>query len=158
MADQQKYHKHIRYKPFDYTNQGSFFVTICTNNKKHLFGYITNGITHLSPIGSLAENQLMKLPERFPQTKVGPHVIMPNHLHFILTIFIDPVVPRIHLGQIIGTFKSLTFQEAKVDYPYRIWQNNYYERIIRNEREYNAIAEYIMTNPINWSADEYHNE
>ncbi len=57
---------------------------------------------------------------------------------------------------IIRMFKSAVTREIKrLDYPflYSIWQRNYYEHVIRNERELNRIREYIQSNPLRWQYD-----
>jgi len=64
------------------------------------------------------------------------------------------------LGDIVGAFKSLVFT-AYLDWiekndPSRrakFWQGNYYEHIVRNDRELDAIRQYIIDNPINWETD-----
>jgi len=61
------------------------------------------------------------------------------------------------LGAIIGQIKSLSTKRINA---FRqtpgnpVWQRNYYERIIRNERELEAICAYIDANPCSWSEDE----
>ena len=58
------------------------------------------------------------------------------------------------LGSIINQFKSAcTKQIYKTGHKHFAWQRNYYEHIIRNEYELNAIREYIMNNPSNWNLD-----
>lgn len=64
------------------------------------------------------------------------------------------------LGDAVGAFKSLVFKVyldwIEINDPSRrakFWQHNYYEHIIRNERELNAIRQYIVDNPINWDKD-----
>jgi putative transposase len=64
------------------------------------------------------------------------------------------------LGDVVGAFKSLVFKVyldwVKTHDPARVakfWQHNYYEHIVRNDRELNAIAQYIRDNPINWQMD-----
>jgi REP element-mobilizing transposase RayT len=64
------------------------------------------------------------------------------------------------LGDIVGAFKSLVFKVyldwIEVHDPSRrakFWQANYYEHIVRDGRELNAIRQYIIDNPINWKMD-----
>lgn len=69
--------------------------------------------------------------------------------------------PKPALGHVIGAFKSLTTnayiqgvrENGWPPFDKRVWQRNYYERIIRNERELNAIRQYIDANPANWAMD-----
>jgi REP element-mobilizing transposase RayT len=64
------------------------------------------------------------------------------------------------LGDIVGAFKSLVFKVyldwIEINDPSRrakFWQHNYYEHIVRNDRELNAIRQYIIDNPIHWKMD-----
>jgi putative transposase len=68
--------------------------------------------------------------------------------------------PAPALGDIVGAFKSLVFKVyldwIEINEPSRrakFWQRNYYEHIVRNDRELNAIRQYIQDNPINWKLD-----
>ena len=54
-------------------------------------------------------------------------------------------------ASIVFTFKRLTNKEINN----KIWQRNYYEHIIRNEREYLEIIQYIQNNPLNWNKEKY---
>jgi REP element-mobilizing transposase RayT len=75
-----------------------------------------------------------------------------------------PAPIRKTLGDIIGAFKSITTNEYIVGvhelvwepFPGKLWQRNFYEHIIRNERTLNAIRDYIINNPVNWLADQLH--
>lgn len=58
------------------------------------------------------------------------------------------------LGNIVRTLKALsTFRIRKIGYSYFGWQRNYYERIIRSERELDAVRRYIQNNPLKWERD-----
>lgn len=73
-----------------------------------------------------------------------------------------PISPTI--GNIIGSFKSITTVEYIkgvkkynwLPFQKRLWQRNYFEHIIRNDIEYEAISNYIRNNPLKWKADEYY--
>ena len=57
------------------------------------------------------------------------------------------------LGAIVGNFKSVTTRRVnrmRKTPGTSLWQRNYYERIIRNERELNRIRQYIYDNPARW--------
>lgn len=148
----------IRLKDYDYANAGSYFITLCTQDRRHLFGHIEEGIMHLSIIGEIVENQWLALPQRFPNIELGSFVIMPNHVHYIIEILENQ---NITVGSITGAFKSLCvhhiLQEQKaVDYDIiigKIWQRNMWEHIIRNETEWQHINNYILNNPQNWDSD-----
>ena len=80
---------------------------------------------------------------------------MPNHIHFICSIIQSngdiKNPPNKIIPALISTFKRLTNKECS----YKIWQRNYYEHIIRNEKEYLEILKYIEENPYKWNNDKY---
>lgn len=75
-----------RLKNWDYTSKGAYFITICTKNRKHYFGSITNGTMQLSTIGELAHQFWNEIPHHFPFVSLGNFVVMPDHFHGILII------------------------------------------------------------------------
>jgi REP element-mobilizing transposase RayT len=76
----------VRLKNWDYRNNGAYFITINTGNRKHFFGEIINSEMQLSPIGKYAETFWMEIPKHFPFVELGNFVVMPNHTHGILII------------------------------------------------------------------------
>lgn len=76
----------VRLKNWDYRNNGAYFITINTGNRKHFFGEIINSEMQLTPIGEYAENFWMEIPKHFPFVELGNFVVMPNHTHGILII------------------------------------------------------------------------
>jgi len=176
--DPNRHHRRsIRLKGYDYSQAGAYFITLCTQDRACLFGKVVNGEMRLNDAGRMVLAEWNRLPERFPQVVLDAFVVMPNHVHGILVIT-DPaptvgatvgatptvgattrVAPTV--GNIIGAFKS----RVTVEYirgvktsgwpPFRgrLWQRNYYEHIIRNERALNAIRRYILENPLRWHLD-----
>ncbi|MES2776162.1 MAG: hypothetical protein V4722_18435 [Bacteroidota bacterium] len=71
---------------WDYTSNGSYFITICTKDRIHFFGEISNDEMHLTEIGILAEKFWFEIPEHFPFVELGNFVVMPNHIHGIIII------------------------------------------------------------------------
>lgn len=82
----QHHRRSIRKERFDYTGAGGYFVTICTNNKPHLFGTVLNGRMHLNDAGRLISGIWNKLPTRFHGVELNEYTTMPNHLHGIIAI------------------------------------------------------------------------
>jgi len=160
--------KDIRIPEFDYSQPGAFFVTIVTKDRKTLFGQVNNGKMVLNNVGKLAEEVWLALPTHFPNVELGEWVIMPNHIHGIISINVEAThaspLPRISkgpapgsIGAIIGSFKSAVTKRVHQNSKNtnnNLWQRNYYEHIIRNERDYQAIYDYIIANPLNWEKDE----
>jgi len=245
----------IRLKGYDYSMQGLFFVTICVENRKCLFGEIISNHMLLNEAGTMIEKWYHALEQKFPTIKCHEHIVMPNHFHCIIentgaaganpcvrpiavgadqcvrpngAVGANPCVPPneksvganpcVHpneaavganpcvrpndeaaganpcvrpneeqirgvpqiqtgghigppqqssqhspqqLGGIIQWFKTMSTNEyiRKVksakwpQFSGRLWQRNYWEHIIRSEKSFNRIAEYINDNPSNWQTD-----
>lgn len=75
-----------RLQTWDYSNNGAYFITICTQNRHHFFGHIKNQEMQLSEIGILAEKFWYEIPNHFSMVELGNFVVMPNHVHGILII------------------------------------------------------------------------
>lgn len=75
-----------RLQTWDYANNGTYFITICTQNRHHFFGTIQNQEMQLSEIGKLAVQFWLEIPNHFPFIELGNFVVMPNHVHGILII------------------------------------------------------------------------
>jgi putative transposase len=78
--------KAMRLRGYDYSQQGMYFVTICTHNKQCIFGEIEDGLILYSVAGLIAANCWAKIPEHFPNVVLHDYVIMPNHVHGIIEI------------------------------------------------------------------------
>ena len=145
----------IRYYEYDYSMAGYYAVTICTQNKAHLFGTLVSGET-LQPtlLGQIVADELARIPTRFPTVCVDTSIIMPNHLHLILALTRNRAVA---LSGVIGDFKSGCYGkwrrwllESGHPAPRSCWQRNYYERIIRDASELEGHRSYILDNPNRW--------
>lgn len=75
-----------RLQTWDYSNDGAYFITICTQNRTHFFGNVQKGMMQLSEIGKLAEQYWFEIPNHFSFIELGNFVVMPNHVHGILII------------------------------------------------------------------------
>ncbi len=71
--------------PFIDYEYGDYFITICTQGHTHFFGEIINGEMHLSELGTFLDNQLRKASDFNPDIEVVQFVVMPNHIHAIIT-------------------------------------------------------------------------
>ena len=81
--------KHPRMKYFNYSSNNSYFVTICTENRKKILSEIVNGTMILTKFGDIAKNELLALETHYPFLKIENYVIMPNHIH-VLFLFQHP--------------------------------------------------------------------
>jgi putative transposase len=203
MYNPKIHHRHsIRLKNYDYSSGGMYFITICTIEKKCIFRDIINGEMKLSPIGEIANNRWLEIPEHFKNVELDEFIIMPNHVHGIIVIndinnktnnhcdaglgegLGEGTSPLQHihqpiydmgqqikskqsdtqkrtLGQVVAYYKYGSTKEINTIYNSvgkKIWQRNYYDRIIRNEKELDKICEYIINNPLKWELDKEHPE
>ena len=163
----------LRLAGFDYSQPANYFVTICAQGHKCIFGYASGAETRLSPAGMAVQEAWFDLPSRFPSVILRELVVMPNHLHAIagLTRPIQPskagaasgaptgknCAPSYPiLGDVIRAFKSISAIEINRILGRRgevVLQRNYYEHIIRNLDEYGRIRKYILGNPTHWHDD-----
>lgn len=165
--------KQYRLPGYDYSGEGEYFVTICSGKRKRYFGKIENGTMILSEIGKIVERIWKEIPNNYTNVKTDTYQIMPDHFHGIIII---KEIPRkeskrnlmnqiptfksgiinnpmelkaVTLGRIIREFKGrVTFEARKIN-PGFMWQSRFHDRIIRDEKEYYFISEYIMNNPVN---------
>jgi len=86
MKNQFIQRKRIRKEHFDYSTKGDYFITICAFENKALFGYIKDGKMVKGTLGIIGETWWHKIPERFPGVTLGDFIVMPNHMHGILTL------------------------------------------------------------------------
>jgi len=139
-----------------------YFVTICTKNREHYFGEISDGIMHLNDHGNIIKQQLNWLTEQYKYVNLDCQIIMPNHVHLIVEIIStvgtgrDLSLPtKIKpLSELMGAFKTTSSKLIhRFDCNSFSWQRSFYDHIIRNEISLNKIREYIINNPKNWERD-----
>lgn len=156
-----------RLKGWNYSNNGFYFLTICTHKKQKLFGQIVKGILELTDYGNIVENNWMKLEQYHKNIKLDRYIVMPDHFHGIIQInnFVvsnqnnsqSNVITdsKYHdISEIIRGFKTFSAKEINVlrnltGNP--VWQKRFYDRIIRSENELNNVRKYINENPIRWN-------
>jgi REP element-mobilizing transposase RayT len=155
-----KNRKSIRLSTYNYKKNGSYFITICIQNRENRLGKIKNGNMILNQAGEMIDKWLNYLSEHFKNISITDRVIMPNHIHFILNIQ-HQTEDLATLSTMIQWFKTMTTNEYirgvkdNIYLPFnkRIWQRNYYEHIIRNEKSFLQIEQYIQNNPRLWQED-----
>jgi putative transposase len=189
--DPQKHHRRsIRLKGYDYSQQGAYFVTICTKDRQCFFGEVVDGRMVLNHAGNMINRWVMELPNKFSDIECDVSQVMPNHFHAIVINNGNPVgadlrvdpnnagdvqfspnnsVPKLlgeHKGsplyRVIQWFKTMTTNEyirgvknaGWPEFNGKLWQRNYWEHIIRDQKSYDRIAQYIISNPANWDTDQ----
>lgn len=78
--------KSIRLREYDYSNGGWYYVTICTNNKEHLFGKVINNRVELNDYGRIVNEEWLRTKEVRENVDLDYFVIMPNHMHGVIII------------------------------------------------------------------------
>lgn len=157
--------KVIRLQHYDYTQDGLYFITICIQDRLCLFGKIVDNQMYLNEAGDMIKAAYIELGSYFSSVKCLDYVIMPNHIHFIIQIE-NNINQSISLFDVIQRFKSITnsnyIKNVKIKdwkpFNKKLWQRSYYEHIIRDEKDYLNIAEYIEFNPYNWQKDALYQE
>ncbi len=156
--ENQKRRKSIRLKNYDYSQNGGYFITICTQDKKCLFGQIENGKMLLNEYGGIVLDCWNDLPKHYKHIELDYFVIMPNHLHGILIIKdvgvgFKPVHGLAEIIRGLKTFSARKINQLRNLKNISVWQRGYYEHIIRDEADLNDIQEYILNNPLKWEMD-----
>ena len=156
--------KPIRLPDHDYSSPGAYFVTICTHDRRCILSRITVGegrappAVTLSPIGQCVKEQLLSLPKRYPAVAIDHYMIMPNHVHMLVSFHPDSggASPSPTLFDVVRVLKSLSTRLSRDNLGnLPLWQRSFHEHVIRNERDYREIWEYIDQNPANWAEDRY---
>jgi putative transposase len=145
----------IRLKGYDYSRSGAYFITICTHEREYLFGDIVNGTMELNSIGDIARTHWQKLAQHHPNIIVDESIVMPNHLHGIICLE-SSIDTTKSIAEMIRGFKTFSAKAINTERNLRgipVWQRNYYERIIRNQLEFDRVRQYIINNPRNWDTD-----
>ena len=174
MNPSKRNRKSIRLQCYEYSNPGYYFVTICTHKMRHKFGVVFNGHMILNHYGVVAKRNWLNTENIRPNVKLGSFVIMPNHMHAVFQIlgssntvgaYHDTPLPRKFespsnsVGAIVRGYKSTVtkqINQIRRNSEPKIWQRNYHEHIIRDQRSLNKITEYIEKNPQLWEKDIYY--
>lgn len=152
--------KHPRLKEYDYSQNGCYFITLCTKNKKCLLGKITveqnspsQPSVYLAAAGRISKKYIENIETVYKCVKVENYVIMPNHIHLLLSIDdfayagkdVRPTVQTI-----VRSFKTMVTKQLG----FSVWQASFYDVVVRNEAVFLEIYKYIDDNPFKWVEDE----
>ena len=167
---------------YDYSANGSYYITVCTKDKQHILGHSVGGgvldapYVRLSKYGAMVRDALLEMDTFYDDITINHYVIMPNHIHFILSICGEggpsrtpaptneslpghgssraPTPTNARLPAFLSAWKRLTNKKAG----FSLWQRGYYDHIIRCEADYLRIWQYMDENPVRWTEDEYYFE
>ena len=158
--------KSPRLKDFDYSKTGAYFLTICTQNRKNILSTIVgegSPLPQLTPCGEIVKKWIQRIPEKYPEATVGCYVIMPNHIHILLSIITDDGRgnPSPTADTIVGWLKYQSTKEInnlQGSVRERIFQRSFFDHIVRNREDYHEICKYIYENPLRWYHDKLYSE
>ncbi len=172
--------KQLRWDKCDYSTEGRYFITICTQNRKPLLSRIHSGAIHqspaprvgadvldgpqkieLSPFGKIIDRYLHQLDDFYETVKVDQYVIMPNHIHLILFVSQNgpsgtsaPTRQHSLVSQFVSTLKRFSNKEIGAN----IWQRSYFDHVIRDGEDYQNHLRYLYENPEKWQEDDLYVE
>ena len=145
--------KQLRIEDYDYSTPGAYFITVCTANREKIFWSDRRGElcspanVPLSDIGMIVDNEIQKLSTVYDAVHVDKYCIMPDHIHMILSVNTD-VDGRQIAAPTVSTAIGQMKRWVSVQLGRSIWQKSFIDRVIRNDKGYQAIWEYIENNPI----------
>ena len=150
--------KQNRLTEYDYSTPNAYFITICTENRRNLFwkdiGTVIDRPENvpLTNLGIIARQSVMNIPKHYPTISVDRFVVMPNHVHLLLQIHTNTdgrpmAAPTI--STVINQFKGIVSKKAG----FSVWQKGFHDHVIRNEKDYLEIWNYIDGNPSKWAED-----
>ena len=146
--------KKIRLKEYDYSQNGAYFITICTQNKECILSSIpTIEAEDIRPIlseyGNIVDTAIKEIEKHYNDITVDNYVIMPNHIHLILVISVPDsgrIISAPTVMRVIGQMKRIVSKQIG----FSIWQKSFIEHIIRDEDDYIRRYKYIENNPYRW--------
>jgi len=168
MQKKKQLRKQNRLNAYDYSQNGMYFVTICTKGRKEYFGEIKDGEMILNNYGKVVEEKWLWLAQQYDYVFLDDYVIMPNHLHGILIIDDTSVVTGRDLslrgGEVqkkikplsglVGAFKTISSKKIHLsNLEIFSWQRSFHDHIIRKQESLEKIRFYIQKNPENWKMD-----
>lgn len=157
--------KNVRLKDFDYSGTGMYFVTFCTQGKQRILSAVVkNGegehgnawkgyTTVLTGLGRITEAGIRFAMEKSGNVRVESYVIMPNHVHMLLSVKGEEENRKTGADKAVPSFISALKRHINSEAGRNLWQRSYYDHIIRNEDDRLMHARYILENPAKWALD-----
>lgn len=148
--------KKNRLAEYDYHTPNAYFVTICTENRRRLFWENMDVPSTdyknmpLSYYGTVAEKFILEIPKHYPGVSVDNYVIMTDHIHLLLQIHTDSN-GRSVIAPTVSTVVRMMKSAVTKHIGFSLWQKGFYDHVIRNEKDYQDIWNYIEGNPSKWA-------
>ena len=153
----------IRLKNYDYRSPGAYYVTLCTDQRRFLLGRVAGRTVELSVTGRMVNQLWLEMPHHYDGVELDQFQVMPNHIHGIIMLNLGRGPPDCitSLPAVVQRFKSLSLTLYRRELvpskaprgTVTLWHRNYYEHVIRDEKELARIRQYILDNPARWSFD-----
>ncbi|NDK57178.1 transposase [Pontibacter fetidus] len=170
-----------RLNGFDYSRDALYFITSCVQDKACVFGNVVNEEMQLNEYGAVAEQQWNWLEKQYPYVLLHAFVVMPNHVHGIIEIdrelvvtgrdlsargsadetenYTYPIQKIKSISELIGVYKTTTSKLIRAagltDFA---WQRSFHDHIIRSDKAYFKIKDYILGNPEKWPEDVFYQQ
>ena len=150
--------KQNRLTEYDYSTPNAYFITICTQNRRNLFWKNVGAIIDrpenipLSSLGLLAKQAILDIPKHYAAVTVDHWVVMPNHIHLLLQIHTD-ADGRSMIAPTISTVVRLMKGAVSKQAGFSVWQKGFYDHVVRSQRDYMDIWNYMEGNPGKWEED-----
>lgn len=147
--------KPTRLKEYDYSNNGAYFVTVCTKDRQKVLSNIVGEgfpLPKLLPQGKIVDDVIKEIPQKYNCVKIDKYVIMPDHIHLLISIteIGGRGNPSPTIETVMGWFKyqaTKKINQATGNVGKKVFQRSFFDHIIRNENDYREIWEYIENNP-----------
>ena len=146
--------KHPRLKNYDYSQCGCYHLTFCVKNRRPILSRVIPAPTpaqraqiQLSSVGKITEHYVKNIPQVYPGVQLIKYAIMPNHVHLLLLL--EPQATT-SVPTIIRSVKRLVTKELGQP----IWQDSFYDVVIRNDAMFQCEWNYIDGNPDKWAEDD----
>ena len=153
----------IRLNNYDYSQNGLYFITICVHNRECLLGNIEQAKLKVNNCGEIVKNTWFDLTNHNDNIYQHAFIVMPNHIHGIIELNSDSKKnqnnfskPLSEIVRQLKTFSAKRINQLRKTTGMPVWQRSYYEHIIRSEKSYNQISEYIIHNQATWNDDKYY--
>jgi REP element-mobilizing transposase RayT len=159
-----------RLRGYDYSAPGSYFLTVCTKDRRYRFGDVVDGEMVCSPQGEIAAREWDVSIGMRRELLAHAFIVMPNHVHGLVSIIDGPdaiqfeptrlerrMRPR-SIGSLVNGYTGAVttiIKNVLGDSTIEVWQGNYHDHIVRDEREFDTIYAYILDNPARWEEDRF---
>ncbi len=166
VADHSSYptRHHARLSHYDYATPGLYFITVCVRERLPLLGTISDGEVRLTAAGTMVQEVWEAMPEHYPGVGTDAFVVMPNHIHGIVSLHSeepDGTRAPLSLPDVLNRFKSFSTARYRTGvrdggwprFAGMLWQQSYFERVIRDDAELDQVRRYIVENPQRWVLD-----